>query len=384
MVDATHSHQPSHAVIDALVQMFACQGITLNLFVDDAVPHVDVIRCVNLGDDFWTCLGPASFRAYKATYADTNGLLGWHYCLLGHDYDSGSGTGSSGLAELAGNDLVVTLGSFNGGAGGTDFEIAATIAHELGHNLGLDHRSPNSSFVTDSEDYAPNYASIMSYHYQLRGVATQMRCLGLVSNDHRLKDLDYSHGRMPDLFEFALDERVGVGINPVDFDCDGVVDSSTVNRDIDSDDSWCDTGNGMGILRDHDDWANIVDYTFLAAVSADTTKHVSESCMTVAEHVAAQLKGLQDPSSCPGSTPTLSAEACISSQAMAWVDPSAVGALPDGSGSNPFRDLADALAITPEGSVLYLQAGTHANGGVPIVIDTPRVLEGPGGAVVDP
>ena len=45
MVGGTHSHEPSQLVLDALVQMFACQGITLNLMVDDVIPHEDVIQC---------------------------------------------------------------------------------------------------------------------------------------------------------------------------------------------------------------------------------------------------------------------------------------------------------------------------------------------------
>ena len=55
-----------------------------------------------------------------------------------------SGTGSSGLAEISGNDLCVTLGGFSGETG-TAFQKASTFAHELGHNLGLRHYGLQSS-----------------------------------------------------------------------------------------------------------------------------------------------------------------------------------------------------------------------------------------------
>lgn len=381
-----HTHEPSQAVLDALVQMFACQGITLNLFVSDAVPHIDVVQNALPDQDFFSFPGPNSFSQYKTTYGDTAGALGWHYCLIAHAYDllDGEGTGSSGYGEGSGNDFIVTLGNFNEGAGGTDFQVAATIAHELGHNLGLGHRSPTSVLAYDDDDYAPNYASIMSYQYQLRGVASQMECLGLVSNDHRLKDMDYSYGRMRSLTEASLSEVIGVGIHAVDWDCDGVLDTSPVNQDLDSNRRWCTTGNGVGVLRDYDDWANIVDYTYSPAVVADTTTHKNVPCMNVTDLVDAQAKAFQDPSLCPGSTPTLVTEACIPQTMMAWVDPSAVGVFPDGAANTPYQDLIEAVTNTPSGSVLYLQAGTYANGGSSIVIDTPRVLAGPGGAVVDP
>ena len=39
MVDAGHSHKPNQAEIDAVKQMFACQGYTLNVEISDALPH---------------------------------------------------------------------------------------------------------------------------------------------------------------------------------------------------------------------------------------------------------------------------------------------------------------------------------------------------------
>lgn len=48
MQDATHSHQPPAAEVVAVVQMFACHGITLNVVIDNAIPHLNTMRCITL------------------------------------------------------------------------------------------------------------------------------------------------------------------------------------------------------------------------------------------------------------------------------------------------------------------------------------------------
>ena len=57
MVDSSpggHSHMPTQAEIDAVVQMFACQGHTLNIVVDDQITHHDVLRIDPDGEvGFW-------------------------------------------------------------------------------------------------------------------------------------------------------------------------------------------------------------------------------------------------------------------------------------------------------------------------------------------
>jgi hypothetical protein len=98
--------------------------------------------------------------------------------------------GSSGIAEIWGNDFMVSLGGFahedgagasscfdgqdNGGLDGADLadsdctsgvagnqmEHEGTFMHELGHNLNLRHGG------IDDMNYKPNYLSIMSYTFQ--------------------------------------------------------------------------------------------------------------------------------------------------------------------------------------------------------------------------
>lgn len=104
--------------------------------------------------------------------------------------------GASGQAELgefggtsdqtfAGNDMLVTLGTFpsvqttvKSPAGATvavpsHFLQSQTLIHELGHTLGLRHggnndqTSPPSNYPTHvAGDYKPSYRSVMNYAYQ--------------------------------------------------------------------------------------------------------------------------------------------------------------------------------------------------------------------------
>jgi hypothetical protein len=100
------------------------------------------------------------------------------------------GRGSSGLAEIWGNDLMVSLGAFahednkqaascfngvdDGHDGSTDLadadctsgvvgdqdEHEGTFMHELGHNLNLRHGG------FEDVNYKPNYLSVMNYSFQ--------------------------------------------------------------------------------------------------------------------------------------------------------------------------------------------------------------------------
>jgi hypothetical protein len=108
--------------------------------------------------------------------------------------------GSSGAAEVHGNDGMVTLGagaSILGHAVGSEDQQAGTFMHELGHLLGLRHGG--GDFV----GCKPNYLSVMSYTRQLPGAplsATQWNKTGL----------DYSRSQLPDLDKSNLNEQVGI------------------------------------------------------------------------------------------------------------------------------------------------------------------------------
>lgn len=384
MADATHSHRPQQAEINAAVQMFACHGITLNVVIDDQIGHINTMRCTTLpstcqGDTtFFSCSNPNSFATIKANNFDNAGG-GWHYCVFGHQYDCGSGTGSSGLAEVGGDDLLVTLASFAGGIG-TAWDRAATFVHELGHNLGLRHATGQ----TGVGNFKPNYASVMSYQYQLRGVRRQLVCLGLADQTSLFKELDYSNGRLPTIDERALSEAIGVGIHNVDWDCDGSLDGGTVAQDLDGR-PWCTRTGTRGTLSDYNDWDNLVDNTLLAR--QEEIQWPITTCITADEADTAvefleQMRDLPNPNNCPVGQPAVVSEGCVSGL-MIWADPSYFGT-EDGTGDKPYNTIAEAYNAAPRNSVLHLQPGTYTNGGVSLTLTKRLTIAGPGGAVIDP
>lgn len=82
---------------------------------------------------------------------------------------------NSGIADLAGGDVLVTLGAFDDAEGlpvGTTFMQASTLMHELGHNFELTHAGLQSldPAVPREPNCKPLYLSVMNYLYQLRGL----------------------------------------------------------------------------------------------------------------------------------------------------------------------------------------------------------------------
>ncbi len=276
MVVVGHSHELLQDEVDALVNMFACNGITLTIEVSDALPHENVL--LKGTGAFFENLNPSTgFLWYKNNYFNHAGDPGWHYCIMGHLYDNGSGTGSSGLGEILGDDFIVTLGSFADQTG-TPFDRASTLAHELGHNLGLRHAGDqNENLVTQ---YKPNYASIMAYRYQLSGLRQKMICQGLLDICNPFRNLDYSHGLLAALDESSLDESVGIGYGPVDWNCNGVIDVTPVIADLAS--YPCQDDGDYQLNTDYDDWSNIIDVSFTKHREALQNREII-SCITADE-----------------------------------------------------------------------------------------------------
>ena len=152
-----------------------------------------------------------------------------------------STSGSSGQAELPGDDLIVSLYCF-----GSDDNVANTIMHELGHNLLLRHGG------NENCNYKPNYNSVMNYKYQFPGVDNTCNSLGNGV-------LNYSTGSRISLNENNLNENLGVcGATPIDWN--GINGLETgVTFDINSDDGSqvSNCGETLTTLNDYNDWANI-------------------------------------------------------------------------------------------------------------------------------
>jgi hypothetical protein len=185
--------------------------------------------------------------------------LAFRYALFGDRWGEDS---ASGMAELPGNDLLVTLRGWpnpqtGSPHGGTGRDQAGTFMHMLGHNLGLRNGGG------DEVNYKPNYFSVMNFHWQ-------------VPSSNLGWHLDYSREKLPSLDENALNEARGVGfpvgsihdverhrvhagsvdtgrvalVGPVDWDGDGSSNESSVAIDVNFD-------GKLGLLEGHDDWKNL-------------------------------------------------------------------------------------------------------------------------------
>ncbi|HKU50066.1 MAG TPA: hypothetical protein VJP79_08955, partial [Nitrososphaera sp.] len=90
----------------------------------------------------------------------------FHYALF--SLIQNQDPGSSGNAETVGNDIIVTLGSFDSGKIDNVDQIRGTLMHEVGHNLGLYHGGP-STVTGYNVNCKPNYPSVMTYIRQITG-----------------------------------------------------------------------------------------------------------------------------------------------------------------------------------------------------------------------
>jgi hypothetical protein len=117
---------------------------------------------------------------------------------------NGTPRSNSGVSDVGGGDLMVTLGLWDNSVG-TDFMQASTLLHELGHNLDLGHGGDSS----DPVNCKPNYQSTMSYMFQVQGLLDQY------GNRH----IDYSTQTLPapnvTLNESSLNETSRLGAGPL-------------------------------------------------------------------------------------------------------------------------------------------------------------------------
>lgn len=223
-VDAMVGRAPAVADFNRVAAAFAAvpnalvdnpdgnDGITLRIDLDEVnIPTAgwpnawagfDAVKTARFGeptqraDPNWT-----SIRAAKA--------LAYRYCVFA---DTHSGTTSSGLAELPGNDFMVTLGGWPT-PGGEPNQQAGTFMHELGHTLGLRHGG------ADNIHHKPNYHSIMNYTWQCPIMLIEMggAVVGDLNDYRNSWRLDYSQTEFPPLNEASLDEAIGIQGDPGNF-----------------------------------------------------------------------------------------------------------------------------------------------------------------------
>ncbi len=236
-----------------------------------------------------------SFYKLKADNADLRRRLSFHHALFANslaDVACGGAGGTSGVAELGGNDLAITLGRSSlttATTTGLNQVInwqSATLMHELGHNLGLRHGG------FEDRGYKPNYLSVMNYMYQFDGLPVlgpnegdryyrQFVLFGVCSGAPGITSaggltrsrfstpatwgLDYSDGSSVTLNEAALVESVGfgrAGSGSIDWNWNTTIDTANVSADVDALSTTprvCPRTNaGVDLVRDHDDWGAVV------------------------------------------------------------------------------------------------------------------------------
>lgn len=392
-----HDHQPDQIVLDAVIQMFACQGHTLILDLDDQIPHVNTLIGDPTADcsNFWNYTGATNtYRSLRNTWFDREGVDGWHYCIFAHQYatdadpaNSGSGcnaTNSSGRAN-GGDAFIVTLGGAPwAGQEGTQFAQAGTLAHELGHNLGLSHcgtaNCASNSFdgtATWVGPQVPNMPSVMSYNYQTSGVRTQLIANGLAFDEALFKELDYSHGRMCSWNENNLNETRGTVMMPVDYNCDNDTQDSGVVQDVNYGGGgigaaapWCGVGNAnLTNVNDYNEWANLSDGAALVAngtrgeAVALATLDARERELDKAPCITGdEVARIEAEMGIRGGGPTLEVETCISGENV-YIGPGSP-LFDFGICNLPKISVESAQADSPSNSVYFFTPTTYdeANG----------------------
>ena len=314
MVGPDHSHAPDPRAIALVVEAFRRQGITLH--IDPQHTAIPERRVITSGPVDPKCAGPdaVSLGDLKKTHFTPHGNHDWHYAVFAHraqtpDFAHAAYCPpdplcrglpepiSTGFAEIGGRNFVVALGAIQEEGASPSIGLqAATLMHELGHNLGLTHGGSAEQVCLNQ---MPNYISVMNYTYQLIGGIPFAASPGSAELKACIVDadcgrgafcehnvdaglrycarIDYSARELATLLESSpapgiggMDENVGVGglptdtdlvlwfapgnaqliaasFGPIDWNDDGALDTH-VAWDVNDD-------TVEGLLRGFDDWA---------------------------------------------------------------------------------------------------------------------------------
>jgi hypothetical protein len=290
MTSAEAKLNPQRVALDKFVAAFAAKGIALHIDVGDAFsPNFDPAN-YNLGNtqrllpynariSLTPKAGYASVQEFKSQYFAANRNNVFYYMVLGSSQNSDGSAGSSGRAEIVGDESMVTFGGSGWNLNTSTPEktnqlvniMASTMMHEFGHNLSLRHGG------NENKNYKPNYVSIMNYMYQLdcigpttgAGIAdrffrsfyggSQYPESSLVNNARTSAcKIDFSDGGSGNLSEASLNENGGMGRGAglVDWNNDGVTQTA-LDFNLNDVAVLGDGDNVQDTLQDHNDWGNL-------------------------------------------------------------------------------------------------------------------------------
>lgn len=285
---STASVTPQRAAMQRVKDAFALKGIAVHMDAGSLYSTTFDPAQFNLGQSdalvpYQPCVGflpgdcsgnsSASYRLvydWKWQHFDPRRRPMFHYALMAER----STSAESGRAEIFGNDILVSIGTFSFLSTQKMEEFqASTLMHELGHNLGLSHGG------ADDVNYKPNYLSVMNYLFQGNGVSPgntiwpfvywknsfgagsgNIFCFPGATNPICTAEpvpfaIGYSEGSGLPLNESVLFESANVGRGALpgvyaDWDLNGALTGTAISKDL--------NGDGvLGVLTDHNDWAAI-------------------------------------------------------------------------------------------------------------------------------
>lgn len=160
-------YRPSRDSLEALVDLFADHGINLHIDAGDLFANIDNYdqRYGGPTEDYERFYFPEGTSAREKLNQKRRALLGerdavFRVGIIGDqmaqdDWSTGLGLVNDSVFYVSNHENVTNHD-----------QLRNTILHEFGHNLGLTHTGAKQTNPVETEEYLPNYRSVMNYLYQ--------------------------------------------------------------------------------------------------------------------------------------------------------------------------------------------------------------------------